>query len=770
MGLALENSRRHNPPHVNKLTVLDILPVLLIAVFTVVLVYFRIKVQYLPARGPAYDGFAFLSNALTMAGKSTYYELGRPPLLPFLTSLFFRAGFVHELASYLIDGVFLGLGSLGLYLLLRRRFLVTLSLFGALIFMALPEIVFNLATGTTDVFAVCISIWAIYFTVTGSEKDPRLLIPVFPLLALSFLARYTTAMTLFPIAFYLMLRGKVLRNMKILVLSLLGGASVIAIDIVGHWRMTNGQVQELFIGPLAVATTTVQTTAKDAVDAAVEPISFFITNLPRTLSTSWPSWLILVLLIIGLVSIPTVIFSKRHISRAGALMSLLFLFGVVYFLTFSNLSFLLINTVFIGLFLFLAPAISDIDDESAFNMLVFLWFIAAFSYHSQQAVKVTRYFIAMAPQISILIVMGLSPFVAAQEKLRDKTMRQAVLLTTTVILTLFAGMVAFQSYRSVVEVGPWGIRGVKEACDWLRPKLKPKDLVYADYYVAVAWYLRKPIVTMPIFKDNRAIYHELEKYDADYFVSIWQTQETKDYHVEKLSYGVRVFGRTQAPLPKYPEIYLVGQDINHYLEDILDFKYYLRMKPNRMSNDPRSPIGMTFLDEYPLSELERHPLLLLYNFKWRNRDTANTLVVDYVKNGGTVVIDASGNSGQQNFALNNDNFLGVSIVKDTISRNPTVSARGNHKDLLKGVDLSKLGPFIGEDDDPWTGSVYESGPFYPGKLEKLLVADNKTLVGVQKIGKGKVIWIGYNLVFHAFIKENPNARRLVRNIFDFAVE
>lgn len=97
-----------------------ILPIFLLLI-VVIIVYYRVKVQL--EIGPMWDTYDFLSNALWFAGKSSgYTDLNRPPLLPFLTSIFFRFGEVSEAIIFTLDGIFFGFWCNGYLFIIKTTF------------------------------------------------------------------------------------------------------------------------------------------------------------------------------------------------------------------------------------------------------------------------------------------------------------------------------------------------------------------------------------------------------------------------------------------------------------------------------------------------------------------------------------------------------------------------------------------------------------------------------------------------------------------------
>ncbi|MDD3754802.1 MAG: hypothetical protein PHQ17_09635, partial [Methanobacterium sp.] len=96
-------------------------------VFLVILVlivglitYYRLKMHlYL---WPAYDTYDLLANAALFAGKGIgYSDLLRPPLLPFLTSIYFMFDGLSITPILVVDGFLCIFGSIGLYLFLKER-------------------------------------------------------------------------------------------------------------------------------------------------------------------------------------------------------------------------------------------------------------------------------------------------------------------------------------------------------------------------------------------------------------------------------------------------------------------------------------------------------------------------------------------------------------------------------------------------------------------------------------------------------------------------
>jgi len=185
--------------------------VLLIAITTIVTVY-KLKIQL--EIGPMWDSFSFLINAQFFAGQGVNIDVIRPVFLSFLTSLLFRMGYISTVTISIVDSAFFVSGVIGLYLFLKLRFNDIQSLLGSLIFISFPVILLWVGVGYTDIASTSFSIWALYLTVLAVKKNPKFFYLTFPLLILAFLTRFSAAITIFPILFYILINRSYVKNLK----------------------------------------------------------------------------------------------------------------------------------------------------------------------------------------------------------------------------------------------------------------------------------------------------------------------------------------------------------------------------------------------------------------------------------------------------------------------------------------------------------------------------------------------------------------------------
>ncbi len=739
-----------------------------LTVVVVILTYYRLRIQW--AWGPGFDTFAFLNNALTMAGKSTYFEIYRPPLLPFLTSLVFRAGFVSETSIYLVDAGFLLAGVYGLYLLCRMRLTRVWSAAACFLFLSFPDVIDSAAGGLSDIAAVAISIWLIYVTVLAVDRDKRFYAAVAPLFILAFLTRFTAAVMVFPVIFYILLRGGLVKNLWVFTKGALGAAAIMAVDLVYYYSRAGGDMIVQLSAPYAIASTVSTTQSKLLTGGTTAPKTFFITGLPGFLANN-PAGVLLMLvlgagLVFGLARLLRPDVSKDKKPHGIALF--LGLAVAVYLIIFSGINFLVGDMLLVLLALYVFKVYFKVDERLGLVLLMAFWLATFLLYHSHQAVKVSRYFITMAPSVAFFIALGLEDAGGwLRRRLKSGSVSQAIIAagaTAVIILALFS---TYSSYRKVADGTPWGISGIKEASVWTVRHAPPGAIIYADDFVATAWYARRAVKVMPYFTNPIAFNQELEKYHADYFVSIWHREDMPSYRVIKRFGGVFVYKRKAKPAPPKPAMFLIGKDIDNYLEELLGYRYYLVRKRSPFPDDPNKTVGTTFVDDYNMAQLRKYPVLLLYDFRWNNIETAENILLSYARQGGTIVVDMSGNNGLGFYDLSNADFLGTVIRTRELPRTPAISFPSN-TGFEKGVDVSKFARFIAEDGAPWFGDAYGESRVPSSNLKPLVDINKDMLFAEQRVGKGRIIWIAYNFSFHAFLYKSTAEKQLLRNVFKYA--
>ena len=137
---------------------------ILLTVIVSVITYYRILAQL--HIGLISDSVDFFTDALVFAGQGFgYADLTRPPLFPFIASLFVRLGYTSINTIFYVDGGSFVFGVIGLFLLLKIKFNDLESFLGGLLYATFPITLTILGFGFSDLSSVSFSIWAIYFLV-----------------------------------------------------------------------------------------------------------------------------------------------------------------------------------------------------------------------------------------------------------------------------------------------------------------------------------------------------------------------------------------------------------------------------------------------------------------------------------------------------------------------------------------------------------------------------------------------------------------------------
>jgi len=195
----------------------------LLIIVLIVTIYLIIDQVYVGV--PYYDVYVYLNNASIYAGipVGNLSVIFLSPLMPFLTSLFFRLGFISVHTLFILDGIVFIFGVMGLYLLFRMRFNEIQSTVGCLIFLSFPLIYSWAVSGGIDVPGVSFSIWVVYILIKGIRENNKYLYLVFPMLSIAFLVRYTEVILIFPIFLYLLINKDFIGNFKKIVAGFLAG-------------------------------------------------------------------------------------------------------------------------------------------------------------------------------------------------------------------------------------------------------------------------------------------------------------------------------------------------------------------------------------------------------------------------------------------------------------------------------------------------------------------------------------------------------------------
>lgn len=733
--------------------------------------YYRVQMQFFI--GPPWDTYAFLANALFFAGKGIgYVELERPLFLSVLVSLIFRFDYISEAAIYYVDALIFVFGAIGLFLLLKIRFDNLKSFFGVIFYACSPIMLVWLGTGYTDISGISFSIWAVYLTFLAVNKNSKFFYLAFPMAMLAVLTRFNMAFIIIPIIFYIILNKNILKILKDIFIGIILALLVLT-PFLTLYYFTYADPFFPFTSTLGLTESLQQEKVAYIADSW-----YFIKNIPNLSLFSEKMGLgvyaIIILPLIGLILYGFSIVQKKvamqrvkdkvrealdvkkiKITRIKYLAAIILL--LVFFISFGNISYIISDIIFFIICLITYNLFRDSQKYLGLDLMIAVWLIVFLSFHSSYGVKVDRYFLTIMAPLAYFVVLGLNE-VTTRMTIKIKNINLISLIYPILIITLL--MSAF-SYIQAVPDNPEfestisSNSEVSSTINWLKkydPNYADKKMI-SDLWPFFSWDLKTQVFIMPIYNNSRYFTHELEKDDVYYYFS--KNSINSSYYDEVARFGnIIVYKRNDKPLEYKPSVFYIGTDWQRYLEDVLDFKAYLKFD---LRDAGRFGVGKSvYVDSYSAKELQKYPYLFLYNFKWDDRNNAEKIIWEYAENGGTVVIDASGNMEGVMYNLDNTIFLNTTITRSSLSTNPQLWISPAY---INGT--YQFSPFL-SDGMPWFGATYNS--MGNNKMEKVVTLDGNTLIGVQKVGKGKIIWIGYNFVWHAFFYENNDEKKLIQQV------
>lgn len=492
-------------------------PLVILISITVVLVAYLLMIQ-IKIGVPYWDVFNYLNNAFHFANMGSSGVVNHlPPLIPLLTSLFFRMGYVSVDVIFILSGLIFILGIIGLYLLLNERFDSTKSLTGSLIFISLPVVMAWAVSGGIDLPGVVFSIWALYFMVIGLKKDSKFLYLVLPLLVISILTRYTAGLIVLPMIFYILANFNQVKNIPQIKKVIFGIAIefgvLLTIFTCFILQLDTSALFGLFFDIVTSSSSGVEDVAYNSnflfyLQNSLNYISLGpIQGTYRQLlnpSEGIPSVLAYIITMISVIGIFSYIYrflstgkekniSEVNIINLGKISIILVLFiGLV--LSFYNKSLILSEIFLLALvylsYRFMARGRFEVDNKLALDLMFLSWFGAYFLFHGILPFKVDRYFITMAPAFTYFIVLGLSQFInELKPRIKGLKSKSGLVYMAIALICLSVTTVTYIGHTPQKTF----TLDIEEASQWIKgydPNYCNK-IIGSDYPNAVTWYLHK---------------------------------------------------------------------------------------------------------------------------------------------------------------------------------------------------------------------------------------------------------------------------------------
>lgn len=383
------------------------------------------------------DVFFYLNNALFYAG----YDVGLAntrglsPLIPMITSIFFRMGFISDFTIIAVSSTFYIFAALGMYFLLRLRLDEVLSFTGSMIFSTFPLVIVWVTKGMLDIPGLCIAIWAVYFMMLAFRRNTKYFYVAFPLIILGFFTRYTVLLMVPVLLIQFFLTENpisfIKTNIKDIVIGIGAGALVFAAFIgtyiylnIGIFFLTQGSdVASSSHNALYDMSNNVfyyfnnfliYIGAKNFIPYSLKPGAYLIDKMQWVGGRpSKISYTFAVISIIGIVLYITKLFNaeNREIIRnnCNKVRLAIFIVGLaVFFLTFMKvsivLSVIIISIALVALYRILSK--TDMDDLT-FDFIMFYWFVVNLSFITYYHINVDRYFMPVLPTVAFFIVLSM---------------------------------------------------------------------------------------------------------------------------------------------------------------------------------------------------------------------------------------------------------------------------------------------------------------------------------------------------------------------------
>ena len=488
-------------------------PLIILIIIISIITYYRVLIQI--DIGPLSDSCDFLSNALVFAGHGFgYYDWTRPPFFPFIISLFFRLGFVSTSTIFIVDGLTFILGVIGFYLFLKLRFNNIESFLGGLLFATFPTVLTVLGTGFSDLTSVTLTIWALYFLVLAVKKNSKFFILVFPLVMMAFLARYNTALIIFPITIYILINKDKIRNFKNILIGILGSILVVVPVFIFFYEQFGN-----IIYPFIATFGTTITSSSPSLEYYYNPnLLYFIDRFP--IHVGFEGILILFIILAGffiyfLIELKRTSIDKKKlldelsVKKTSSKIKLIifFVLTLIFIGTFGQINYIITELVFFVLiFLFYNLTKSFKIQDMDTYIFVFAWYMVFFIFSSIYVIKTDRYFVLMAPAISYFLILGLSeisnrlPF-----KFKKKNLTFTILtliLTLMILLSTAAFLPVIKEVNNNNKISNEQVTLISEWFITYDPNYKNK-IIYSDLWPYFAWSLKTNVKMMPIFKNNQ---------------------------------------------------------------------------------------------------------------------------------------------------------------------------------------------------------------------------------------------------------------------------
>ncbi len=174
--------------------------------------------------------------------------------------------------------------------------------------------------------------------------------------------------------------------------------------------------------------------------------------------------------------------------------------------------------------------------------------------------------------------------------------------------------------------------------------------------------------------------------------------------------------------------------------------------------------GPEYIDELTLEELSQFGALILYDYQYHDQKQAFTLLGDYVRDGGRLIIETNNSPDTAAFSLP-DPVPVMSTEATDYGKDWNLSSVED--EMVEEIDLSSFAP-----------AIYAGGPWGVSSVAEeslrdwatpVLRANGHPIVVAGPYGQGRVVWTGMNLLYHISSYQNVEESRLLGQMIEWVV-
>lgn len=487
------------------------------------------------------DIYFYLIEALRFSGYniSGYaYVNYLSPLIPFLTSILFKIGFVTESSIFLVTIIFYIFSIIGLYFLLNLRFNNTYSILGSVIYACFSINIMWAGNGSIDIPCICLSIWALYFFIKAMNTNQKYFYIALPLCILSFFAKYIGALIIAVIILYFLSQKDILKNIKKYIKNIIGGLIVSIILLIPFFYFyISNNIPLGFINQAQEISSTTTQSAISIRHHRGNNLFYYFTNMPRFIynPNHYVSYILIIIAIIGIIfalykfykiltnnNSNKFHFLQNKIKLSKNITYLLLVLSIIgmliSFFIAGKVSFVICESIFYFSILIFSIILNEIITKYngehkllSFDIAMIGWFMGYIIFFSAHLTKADRYATAFAPPLAFFIAYGIKTIC---DKIPKKNIREIIPFICVILLVLIAlGYLTVNKHDTLVD-------NEQDVVEWLEinnPNISSINIA-SDRGPIYTWYLQKEVKY--ITGDNGTLLsEELTKNNIEYYIS-----------------------------------------------------------------------------------------------------------------------------------------------------------------------------------------------------------------------------------------------------------